>query len=99
MIKGINDKEEKIIKHILSDYPYRFYYYGSRVKGDFTKASDLDILIRHNEEIPERIIDELQLRFNESLIPYVVNFSDFSRMDKEFFKLIEPDLVPVNPTP
>ena len=44
MIKGVTEKEEKIIKDILRKYPYDFYYYGSRVKGDFTKASDLDIL-------------------------------------------------------
>ena len=44
MIKGVTEKEENIIKDILSKDPYDFYYYGSRVKGDFTIASDLDIL-------------------------------------------------------
>ena len=36
MIKGVTSNEEKIIKDILSKYPYNFFYYGSRVKGDFT---------------------------------------------------------------
>lgn len=58
-----------------------------------------DSCIKRFEYTQPRKRYELQLRFNESLIPYVVNFSDFSRMDKEFFKLIEPDLIPVNPTP
>lgn len=39
MIKGVNEFEEEIIKSILQNYPYKFYYYGSRVKGNFTKSS------------------------------------------------------------
>ena len=36
MIKGVNEKEEKIIRDILKKYPYEFFCYGSRVKGDYT---------------------------------------------------------------
>ena len=72
MIKGVTEKEEKIIKDILKDYPYDFYYYGSRVKGDFTRASDLDIL---TDELSYSTLDEIKTRFNESLVPYIVNIS------------------------
>lgn len=95
MIAGITEKEEKIIKSILQAYPYEFYYYGSRVKGDFTKGSDLDILIKDEKEIPESILNRLSYEFNESLIPYVVNFSDYSSMSDEFYKLIENDLIKI----
>lgn len=96
MIKGIKEKEEIIIKNILKDYPYEFYYYGSRVKGDYTKSSDLDILIKSEKEIPYEIIENLKLKFNESLIPYIVNFSQLVLMDDYFYKLIEPTLVKVD---
>jgi predicted nucleotidyltransferase len=48
MIKGITANEEVIIKQLLAPYTpeYAFYFYGSRVKGGYTKVSDLDILIR-----------------------------------------------------
>lgn len=92
MIKGITEKEEKIIKNILSDYPYDFYYYGSRVKGDFSKGSDLDILIKNDEEIPQNILDEIDIKFNESIIPYKVNFSIYKDMTQEFYNLIKKDL-------
>ncbi len=95
MIAGITEKEEKIIKSILKSYPYEFYYYGSRVKGDFTKGSDLDILIKDEKEIPESILSRLSYEFNESLIPYVVNFCDYSSMSDEFYKLIENDLIKI----
>ncbi|MBQ8459523.1 nucleotidyltransferase domain-containing protein [bacterium] len=95
MITGITKKEEQIIKKIISEYPYEFYYYGSRVKGDYTKSSDLDILIKANNEIPQNIIEELNTKFNESIIPYRVNFSDYNRLDQNFYRLIEKNLIKV----
>lgn len=95
MIKGINKKEEKIIKEILSKYPYNFYYYGSRVKGDFTKASDLDILIISDNEILQSDIDEIEKKFNESLIPFKVNLSRRDRMEDYFYNLIKENLIKV----
>lgn len=95
MINGVNEREESIIKNILKDYPYQFYFYGSRVKDDYTKSSDLDILVKSENEIPEHVMNGLELKFNESLIPYVVNIADFSKLNENFYKLIEPTLVSV----
>ena len=95
MIKGITPNEEIIIKEILKLYPYSFYYYGSRVKGDFSKASDLDILIKSNSKIPISVIEEISLKFNQSKIPYIVNFVDYNNLDEKFYKLIEPLMVKV----
>ncbi len=92
MIKGVTEKEEKIIKDILRKYPYDFYYYGSRVKGDFTKASDLDIL---TNELSYSELEEIENQFNESRIPYVVNLSLKSNMDEKFYSLIKNDLVKI----
>lgn len=92
MIKGVTEKEEKIIKDILREYPYDFYYYGSRVKGDFTKASDLDIL---TNELSYSELEEIETKFNESRIPYVVNLSLKSKMDEKFYNLIKNDLVKI----
>jgi len=92
MIKGISEKEEKIIKNILAKYPYDFYAYGSRVKGDFTRASDLDILLMSDGEILQSDIEKLETEFNESLIPYRVNIIQRCKMDDYFYELIEKDL-------
>ena len=95
MIKGITEKEETIIKNILNSYSYDFYYYGSRVKGDFTIGSDLDILIKNDKDIDQRIIDEISLKFNKSVIPYKVNFSVYSEISQSFYNLIKNDLVKI----
>lgn len=93
MIKGVTAKEEKIIKDILEKYPYEFYYYGSRVKGGYTKASDLDILMKGGDY---GIIERIKLEFNNSYIPYIVNISRYEDMDEHFYKLIEKDLVKIS---
>lgn len=92
MINGITEKEREIINNIINKYPYEFYAYGSRVKGDFTKGSDLDILIKSDNQIPIKIIEELKLKFNESRIPYIVNIAIFNDISDDFFNLIKKDL-------
>lgn len=94
---GITEKEHNIILKILKEYfgKYSFYYYGSRIKGTFNKTSDLDILIRGNQEMPLRDLVELKEKFDESKLPYIVNFTDYNNIDEKFFNLIKEDLVQV----
>ena len=62
MVLGITDKEQHIIEGILDAYAdsYSFYYYGSRVKGNFEKTSDLDILIKGEKKMPLLVLSELK---------------------------------------
>lgn len=92
---GITTKEHYIILYILKEYfgKYSFYYYGSRIKGNFYKTSDLDILIRGEQEMPLKELVELKEKFDESKLPYVVNFTDYNSIDKNFYNLIKDDLV------
>lgn len=91
MIKGITEKEYEIIKNILKNYPDKFYAYGSRVKGDFSLLSDLDILVKSDNY--DNIISELKNKFDQSYLPYIVNFTDFNSLDDKFYNLIKNDLV------
>lgn len=95
MIRGITPEEETIIKGILKRYPYNFYYYGSRVKGNFTKASDLDILVESKNEIPSVRIETIEREFNESKIPYIVNITNRANIEDYFYNLIKDTLVEV----
>lgn len=95
MIAGITEKEQQIIESILDDYAqnYAFYYYGSRVKGNFEKTSDLDVLIKGNQEMPLSVLNEMKERFDLSSLPYIVNFSDFHKITPAFYELIKQDCV------
>ncbi len=70
--------------------------YGSRVKGDFSQASDLDILLVSDVEPPQSDLEKIDENFNKSLIPYRVNISCRNKLEDYFFKLIEKDLVEIN---
>lgn len=93
---GITETEQKIIIDILNNYKkeYCFYFYGSRVKGTFEKTSDLDILIKGKKEMPLFILEEIKEKFDASKLPYIVNFSDYYSIDKNFYNRIENDLFP-----
>lgn len=97
MIKGVTKDEEYIIQNILSPYKkdFDFFYYGSRVKGNFEKTSDLDILIKGDKEISFNTLDMLKVMFDNSDLPYIVNFTDFHNIENRFYKFIEKDLVKV----
>ena len=93
MIKGITEPEETIIRSILEPYlnKYEFYFYGSRVKGNFRPVSDLDILVKSENKINLDDMEKLRAAFDNSRLPYVVNLS--YELDENFYKLIEKDLI------
>jgi len=97
MILGVTEKEQEIIENILKEYrdDYSFFYYGSRVKGNFEKTSDLDILIKGKSEMPLRILSEIKEKFDESSLSYIVNFSDYNAIEKAFYEQIKSTLVQI----
>lgn len=92
---GITEEQHKIIVQILKEYSdnYCFYYYGSRVKGNYGKTSDLDILIKGEKEMPLADLVGLKESMDESRLPYIVNFSDYNSIDESFYGLIKDDLI------
>ncbi|CFW93047.1 Putative dNA polymerase beta subunit [endosymbiont DhMRE of Dentiscutata heterogama] len=89
----IETKHWEIIHSILSRYPYKFYAYGSRVKNQAKKYSDLDLCFY--EEIPWNILSHIQEDFEESDLPFKVELVAWKWMSPEFQKLIKLDLVPL----
>ena len=70
----LEKKHQEIIHNILSKYLYKFYAYGSRVKGTARKLSDLDICYYDNVagyEVEE--IRELLEKSDLSFIVEIVN--------------------------
>jgi predicted nucleotidyltransferase len=79
-----------IIKSILSKYPYPFYAFGSRVKGNCHPLSDLDLCFM--EPIPPNIISHLEEDFEESDLPYRVDIVNWQTCSQEFRSAIEKTL-------
>ena len=85
--------ELKIIKDILQAYPYTFYVFGSRLKGTAKKFSDLDLC--YKDLISDETIGNLREQFEESDLPFKVDFLSWQRCLPEFQILIAPELVDI----
>ena len=88
------EKHKKIIQQILTKYPYKFYAYGSRVKGTAKKYSDLDLC--YQEEIPWNILSNIWGDLEESDLPFKVDLVNWKHMSSDFQELISKDLIPLS---
>jgi predicted nucleotidyltransferase len=66
-------RHQKIVREILSKYPYKFYAYGSRVKGTARQLSDLDLC--YQEDIPDAVAFQIEEEFKESDLPFMVELA------------------------
>ena len=87
---NLNDRHLKLLKGILSKYPYTFYLFGSRSKGKSSKFSDIDLC--YKESIPEDIIIKIRFELEDSNLPFFVDLVYWNDMPEGFQKLIEKDL-------
>lgn len=91
---NIEKKYLKILNNILKKYPYAFYAFGSRVKGNNRKYSDLDIC--YKEEIPANIITEIKEELEESNLPFRTDLVFWYNLPNSYRELIKDELVPLN---
>lgn len=85
----LEERHYKIIKDILQKYPYKFYAFGSRVKGTHWRLSDLDLCIK--EDTPSLTLGDIEEEFEESNLPFKVDIVQWKHCSDNFKKLIEKD--------
>lgn len=90
----IETRHWEILKSILNKYPYKFYAYGSRVKGTARKFSDLDLC--YLENIPDEVIYQIKEELEESDLPFIVELVNWKQMRPQFQELIRKDLKVIN---
>jgi uncharacterized protein len=59
----LETRHQKIVREILGKYPYKFYAYGSRVKGTARQLSDLDLC--YQEDIPDAVAFQIEEEFKK----------------------------------
>jgi len=90
----LENRHQKIIREILSKYPYRFFAYGSRAKGTARQLSDLDLCYQGN--LSDALVFQIEEEFKESDLPFLVELASWKRMSPQFQALIKNDLVAIN---
>ncbi|RKY11325.1 MAG: nucleotidyltransferase domain-containing protein [Planctomycetota bacterium] len=83
----------EIVKHILKSRAggCEVWVYGSRVKGNARKYSDLDLVIKGKQRIQQSVLLGLKDAFGESDLPFCVDVLDWDRISDEFRKRIGED--------
>ena len=89
----ISKDDQKILMRVLKEFPYAFYAYGSRVKGYARRFSDLDIC--YYDKIPGDILTDIKAKLEDSDIEIKVDIVAIKDLKKNFFNIIEKDLVRV----
>ncbi|MCC8371113.1 MAG: nucleotidyltransferase domain-containing protein [Rickettsia endosymbiont of Stiretrus anchorago] len=88
----IKKQDLLILRSILKKYPYKFYAYGSRVKGKAKKISDLDLCIMDN--INYEVLFEIKEALDESDVSIHIDIKRWNiDMNEDFCSLIKNDLV------
>ncbi|GHV82972.1 hypothetical protein AGMMS50212_03120 [Spirochaetia bacterium] len=94
----IEDKHFEIVKKVLSkvvqNKEFAVFVYGSRVKHNAAKYSDLDLAISYgSEKFPLQDMTKLLFEFEESLLPYKVDIVDLNSISTSFKNAINDDLI------
>lgn len=89
----VTENELEEIHKILKNFPYEVYVFGSRVKGNYRKFSDLDLIVTSDVSDVEKA--ELRELFEESNLPFEVDVISKNSISKEFWNKIEQDLVKI----
>ncbi|MCX7338240.1 MAG: nucleotidyltransferase domain-containing protein [Alphaproteobacteria bacterium] len=92
---SLEPRHLKITQDILAKYPYTFYAFGSRARGNPKRFSDLDLCFL--EDIPYNIRSHIEEDFEESDLPYKVDCVHFFSCDETFREIIQKDLVLLSP--
>lgn len=87
----IEKRHAEIVQNILKDYPYSFYAFGSRVKGNPRKFSDLDLCYLQN--IPFRDLRRIFEKFEDSNLPFKVDIVNYNRCNKDFQEKLKQEMV------
>ncbi|HOJ86455.1 MAG TPA: nucleotidyltransferase domain-containing protein [Elusimicrobiales bacterium] len=63
--------------------------FGSRIKGDFTQNSDIDIAIKCDKKIEIQLIAKIKMDLEELEINHRIDLIDYNSVSKEFQKIID----------
>lgn len=87
-----------IVNDILRKYlPHdaKVWVFGSRVNGSATRGSDLDLAVEGTRRISTETMASLDIVFDDSYLPYVVDIMDMKDTSHEFAQVVNSQKVPL----
>ena len=85
---------ENIIRIMTSNIDldhYSLFYFGSRVRGDASSRSDIDIGLKADGKIPLHTLYRIKEEIESIPLLQKIDIVDFSRVSEDFRELAEKD--------
>lgn len=89
----LSKQEKSIVSRILKRAPIIFYAFGSRVTGNVTRGSDLDLA--YYGPIDTKVLNQLIGDFEESDLIFTVDIVDLNKTSNGFQESIKETLVEI----
>lgn len=88
---NLSDNEINIIKDILKNHIHEgeVYIFGSRVRGNNKKFSDIDLAVNINRKLSLSEISAIKDDFDESDLIYMADIIDYNSISEEFKNIID----------
>lgn len=93
----LDESHLNIVKNILQKYGLKgeTYAFGSRVRGDHHRYSDLDLVLKRVGPIETDQLVKVKNEFEESDLPITVDLIEWVRISEDFKKNIQDDLIAI----
>lgn len=90
----LDSKYLNIVKYILNKNSLSgcVYAFGSRVRGDHNKYSDLDLVVKLNETLDPAQLAKVKAELEQSDLPITVDLIEWTKISQEFRNKIKEDL-------
>ena len=88
---NLSENEINIIKDIFKNHIYEgeVYIFGSRVRGNNKKFSDIDLAVNINRKLSLSEISAIKYDFDESDLIYTADIIDYNSISEEFKNIID----------
>ncbi|MCX8501023.1 MAG: nucleotidyltransferase domain-containing protein [Alphaproteobacteria bacterium] len=86
---------QKILQKLIPEI--RVFVVGSRARGFAKHYSDLDLLLDNSEELPLRLLCDLQDEFGESNLPWKVDLVQMPLLSEEYYKTMARSMIQIHP--
>jgi predicted nucleotidyltransferase len=89
MAIDLSEGHRKLLRAILSEHlrgvsGLRVYVYGSRVRGNGHKFSDVDLAFEADHPVAGALLNALREAFDGSALPYAVDLTDLHHVTPTF---------------
>ncbi|MDO4442130.1 MAG: nucleotidyltransferase domain-containing protein [Moraxella sp.] len=93
----LTDKELSMVQGILAVVipSHQVFIFGSRAKGNAKPYSDLDLLIKSDDELDLMTLAELKDAFSQSDLPFKVDICEWAGLDDGFKRRISQELIQI----